>query len=132
MLLILVSSAAGEQNSDNLSVPGTDSKRRQDLLQSKLPKQAYGTNPIVPQAPSGKLTDSKYKKPIDDTVSSLKKAPHVITVVSPLSSDGASALSKDKTIGYISVTLDEGPSDLTKEEAQDDHRRGRSRRRRRA
>ena len=117
--LILVSTAAGEQNSDNLSVPGTGSKKATDLLQSKLPKQAYGTNPVVLQAPSGKLTDSKYKKPIDDTASSLKKAPHVIKVVSPLDTDGASGLSKDKTIGYLSVTLDEGPSDLTKEEAQD-------------
>ena len=73
--LILVSSAAGEQNSDNLSVPGADSERATDLLQSKLPKQAYGTNPIVLQAPSGKLTDSKYKKPIDDTASLAEEGP---------------------------------------------------------
>ncbi len=116
--LIVVSAAAGEQNSDNLSVPGSGSNKATDLLQSKLPKQAYGTNPIVLQAPSGKLTDSKYKKPIDDTASSLKKAPHVIKVVSPLDADGASGLSKDKTIGYLSVTLDEGSSDLSKEDAQ--------------
>ncbi len=38
--------------------------------------------------------------------------------VSPLSKAGKAALSKDGKIGYISVTLDEGPSDLTEEEAQ--------------
>ena len=82
--LIVVSDAAGEQNSDNLSLPGTGSKRAHGPAPSELPKQAYGTNPVVLQAPSGKLTDSKYKKPIDDTVASLKKAAHVIRVVSPL------------------------------------------------
>ena len=38
--------------------------------------------------------------------------------MSPLRQEGAAALSKDKTIGYISVTLNEGPSDLTEEDAQ--------------
>ena len=43
----------GQQNSDNLSLPGTGSTNAQDLLQAKLPKQAYGTNPVVLQAKSG-------------------------------------------------------------------------------
>ena len=64
--LALGARAAGEQNSDNLSLPGTGSTKAQDLLQSKLPKQAYGTNPIVLEAPSGKLTDSKNSKAVDD------------------------------------------------------------------
>ena len=117
-VLVVFSKAAGEQTSDNLSLPGTDSKRASDLLSSDLPSQANGTNPIVLKTSTGKLTDSKYKKPIDDTVDSLKKTDHVIRVVSPLSSEGKNALNKSKTIGYISVTLDEGPSDLTEDEAQ--------------
>ena len=67
----------------------------------------------------GTLDDSKNAKVVDSTVSSLKKAPHVIAAVSPLSKEGAAALSKDKRIGYISLRLDEGPSDLSKEEAED-------------
>ncbi len=118
LALVLVAAAAGEQNSDNLSLPGTDSKRAQDLLASDLPKQAYGTSPVVLKVSSGKLTDSKHKQAVDKTVDGLKKADHVIRVVSPLDSAGAAALNKDKTIGYISVTLDEGPSDLTKDEAE--------------
>jgi putative drug exporter of the RND superfamily len=38
--LALGARAAGEQNSDNLSLPGTGSTKAQDLLQLKLPKQA--------------------------------------------------------------------------------------------
>jgi RND superfamily putative drug exporter len=42
----------------------------------------------------------------------------VIRAVSPLSQKGTAALSKDKRIGYISATLSEGPSDLTREDAE--------------
>jgi putative drug exporter of the RND superfamily len=116
--LALGARAAGQQNSDNLSLPGTGSTNAQDLLKSKLPKQAYGTNPIVLEAAKGKLTSSANSKAVDSTVKSLKKEPGVVRAVSPLSDKGAAALSKDKTIGYISVTLSEGPSDLTKEDAE--------------
>jgi putative drug exporter of the RND superfamily len=50
-------------------------------------------------------------------VSALKKTPHVTAAVSPLSTAGAGALSKDKKIGYISVALDVGQGTLTEDEA---------------
>ena len=119
VLLALGSKAVGEQNSDNLSLPGTGSTKARDLLQDRLPKQAYGTNPVVLEAEKGKLTDSANSKAVDATVKSLKKEPGVIRAVSPLSDEGKATLSKNKQIGYISVTLDEGPADLTKEDAED-------------
>jgi RND superfamily putative drug exporter len=116
--LALGGRAAGQQNSDNLTLPGTGSTKASDLLQAKLPKEAFGTNPVVLEAKSGKLTSSKNSKAVDATVKSLKAEPGVIRAVSPLSKEGSKALSKDKRIGYISVTLSEGPADLTKEDAQ--------------
>ena len=114
----LAARAAGTQTSDNLTLPGTGSTNAQNLLKDNLPDQAYGTNPVVLEARSGKLTDSKNKKAVNDTVDSLKKNPGVVHAVSPLGKAGAASLSKDKTIGYISVTLKEGPADLTEEDAQ--------------
>jgi len=116
--LAVGANAAGSKNSDNLSLPGTGSTNAQNLLKDHLPSQAYGTNPVVLEAHSGKLTDSKNKKAVNDTVDSLKKEPSVTRAVSPLGKAGKVALSKDKKIGYISVTLKEGPADLTEEEAQ--------------
>jgi RND superfamily putative drug exporter len=117
--IALIANAAGEKTSDNLTLPGTGSTNAQNLLKDHLPSQAYGTNPVVLEAKSGKLTDSKYKKAIGDTVDSLKKVSIVQRAVSPLSKEAKEALSKDKKIGYISVTLTEGPSDLTDEDAQE-------------
>ncbi|MBA3263044.1 MAG: MMPL family transporter [Thermoleophilaceae bacterium] len=116
--IALIANAAGEKTSDNLSLPGTGSTNAQNLLKDHLPSQAYGTNPVVLEASSGKLTDSKNKKAVKATVDSLKKAPGVERAVSPLGKAGKVALSKDKKIGYISVTLKDGPSDLTDEDAE--------------
>ena len=65
------------------------------------------------------MTTGKNEQAVKATVSSLKKAPHVIDAVSPLSSEGAGALSKDKQIGYISVTINVSSSDLTEDQANE-------------
>jgi putative drug exporter of the RND superfamily len=115
--IVLISNAVGHETSNSLSLPGTGSTTAQNLLQDNLPKEANGTNPVVMEPPSGTLTSSANKKVVKATVSSLKRAPNVISVVSPLSSEGAGALSKNKRIGYISVTLSVNSGDLTTDDA---------------
>ena len=110
--------SAGSKTSDNLSLPGTGSTQSQDLLSSKLPNQAYGSNPVVVHTDKGKLTDSAPKKAIEDTVTALGKVEGVIKATDPLKGSKNPALSKDKQSAYISVFLSEGPADLTEEEAQ--------------
>jgi putative drug exporter of the RND superfamily len=116
--LVAFSHTLGDKTSDNLNLPGTGSTQATDRLQEKLPDQAYGSNPLVMKTETGKLTDSKNKTAVDETVKALEKTPHVIKVVNPLSSEGSAFLSKGKTEGYIPVTLDVGQGDLTKAEAQ--------------
>ena len=113
----LIANVVGKQTSNNLTLPGTGSTQAQDLLSDNLPNQANGTNPVVMKAPHGTLDAGANAKAVNATVSSLRKAPGVIKAVSPLSSQGSDALSKDKEIGYISLTLDQSPSDLTEDEA---------------
>src|SRR4051812_36679323 len=115
--VVLISNAVGHQTSNSLSLPGTGSTTAQNLLQDNLPKEANGTNPVVMEPPSGTLTSSANQKVVKATVSSLKRAPNVISAVSPLSSEGAGALSKNKRIGYIAVTLSVNSGDLTTDDA---------------
>jgi putative drug exporter of the RND superfamily len=115
--LIVAANQAGSETTNNLSLPGTNSQHASDTLSSGLPSQANGTNPLVLATDKGKLTDSKHKSAVDSTVKRLKNTPHVQAAVSPLSTEGASALSKDKKIGYISVSLDVGAADLEDDEA---------------
>jgi putative drug exporter of the RND superfamily len=116
--LVIAAGQAGSNTTNNVTLPGAGSQSATDLLSERFPTQAYGTNPIVVATDSGKLTDQKYSKAIGSSVKALKNTPHVTAAVSPLSNAGASALSKNKQIGYISVALDVGQGSITDDEAQ--------------
>src|SRR5450755_4599735 len=103
--LVGVSHQLGDNTNDNLSLPQTNSQRATDLLGKSFPTQANGTSPIILHARSGSLTDSKYSSAVNTAASDLAKAPHVASVVNPLTSQGASALSKDKSTGYLTVEI---------------------------
>src|SRR5256885_12703337 len=119
-LLVVFATHVGSETADNLTLPGSDSQNATDLLTKRFPVQANGTNPVVLKTPGGaKLTDKKYSDAVDATVKSLRKEPTVASAISPLSQAGKTFLSKDKQIGYISVTLKAGPSQLTVDEAND-------------
>jgi RND superfamily putative drug exporter len=109
--------SVGPDLNDNLTLPGTDSQAATDLLSERFPSQANGTNPVVLTAPRGeKLSDAKYKKPIDDTVAAFKADPDVRAATSPLSAKAD--LAKDGRTGYIALNLSASPSDLTTDDAQ--------------
>ena len=116
--LHLWAAALGQQWNDNLTLPGTGSTRATDLLQQKLPQQAYGSIPLTLVDHGGTLGDPASTSAIDATVKNLKAVPHVTRVVSPLDQGASALLSTDRRAGYISVTLDIGSSDTSTAEAQ--------------
>ena len=116
--LVAVSHSLGDNTNDNLSLPGTDSQRATDVLGRSFPDQSNGSSPIVIHASSGKLTEPKNKEAVNAAAAGVAKEPHVASVVNPLTSQGASALSKDQTTGYLSVTLAVSPGSLSEEEVQ--------------
>ena len=107
--LALIARGVGDKTSDDLSLPGTESTAAQDVLRSRLPHQAYGTNPLALKAGSGKLTDSRNKQAIDETVSNLRAKKGVTSAINPLGAEGKAFLSSDGTIAYIPVTLSISP-----------------------
>lgn len=118
VVLVSVSHSLGDDTNDNLSLPGTDSQRATDTLTHSFPDQANGTSPIVLHASTGKLTDAKYASAVNQAAANVAKAANVASVVNPLTPQGASALSKDKATGYLSVTLAVPPGELSVDEAQ--------------
>ena len=72
---------------------------------------------MVLRAPSGaKLTDSKYKQPIDDTVAAFKKDPDVRDATSPLASQNLAAQGRADRLHRADLRA--SPSDLTTDDAQ--------------
>ena len=118
IVLVVVSHRLGDNTNDNLSLPGTDSQLATNALQRSFPAQANGTSPIVLHARTGKLTDPNDAKAVEQATLSVSKNKDVAVAVSPLTPQGASALSKDQATGYISVTLAVPPGSLSKSDAQ--------------
>ena len=117
-VLAVFARSLGPNVSDNLTLPGTDSNAATNLLEQRFPSQANGINPVVLRAPHGeKITASKFKTPIDDTVKALKADPDVRSATSPLSSDGKAYLAKQSGIGYIALNLKPSPSELSLDDA---------------
>ena len=116
--LAVAGRAAGDNTSDNLTLPGTGSTKATDVLDARLPKQANGSNPLVLVSSHGKLTDSKNSQAVDDTVKRLRNDPNVTKAANPLTQGGGALVSKDKTIAYVPVMLSVDSSDITKDEAQ--------------
>jgi RND superfamily putative drug exporter len=113
VVLVAVSHGLGDNTNDNLSLPGTNSQRATDTLAKSFPAQANGTSPIVLHASSGKLTDSQYASAVNAAAAGVAGEPHVASVVNPLTTQGASALSKDQSTGYLSVATSVSPGSLT-------------------
>jgi RND superfamily putative drug exporter len=117
---VAVDHSIGDNLSDDLTLPGTDSQAATDVLNDKFPSRANGTVPIVFVAPDGgKVTDSKYKDAITGVYQDYTKDPDVASAVSPFSDAGAAQVSKDASTAYISLTLKDSASDLSIAEAQD-------------
>jgi RND superfamily putative drug exporter len=116
--LVAVSHRLGDNTNDNLSLPGTDSQAATDALAKSFPDQANGTSPIVLHAKTGKLTDTRNAEAVNKSAAAVAKEPNVASVVNPLTAQGATALSKDKTTGYLSVTLSVSPGSLSVEDVE--------------
>ena len=117
--VIIGAKSVGQETYDDLRLPGTDSQNATNLLSDKFPKQANGSVPIAFRAPEGhKLSDLKYKKPIQRVVKAYSKDPAITKVTGPFSEQGASQLNKKKTIGYISLNLEDSASELNAQKAQ--------------
>ena len=122
ILVILGATMAkfGAETSNDLTLPGTGSQEVKDLLEERFPPQQNGTNPIVFNVTTGKLTDEANKQAIDESIKALAKAEHVYSVTNPISSDGQTAglLSKDGRTAFAPVLLDIGSGELNEEIAQ--------------
>ena len=117
--VVIVAKTVGQETNDDLDLPGTDSQAATNLLSDKFPDQANGSIPIALRAPEDKkLSNLKYKKPIQAVTKAYSKDPAITKTTGPFSDQGTGQLNKKKTIGYISLNLKDSPSELNAEEAQ--------------
>jgi putative drug exporter of the RND superfamily len=120
IVLVVIGQASGSKTSENLTLPGTGSTQATELLEENLPEQAYGSNPLVLEAPAGsKLSEPKYAKAVEETAKNLEALPDVNSAKSPLAPESQTLSQKDPNIGYIPVVLGIGPGEIAEEQSQE-------------
>ena len=118
--LVAIGQASGSKTSENLTLPGTGSTLATELLEENLPEQAYGSNPLVLEAPAGKkLSEPQYAKAVEETSKNLEKLPDVNSAMSPLAPGAKTLSQKDPNIGYIPVVLGVGPGEIAEDQSQE-------------
>ncbi len=98
-----VDRAVGNAYSDNFNLPGTESTKALDLLQTAFPNQAGEADTIVWHVQSGKVTDSAVQQPITAMLDKVAHSPSVRGVTSPYSPTGAAQISRDGQTAYATV-----------------------------
>jgi len=111
--IFAVSNAVGKKTASSFTLPGTNSQRAVDLLQSRFPTQAGDADQIVFHAKTGKLTDGAERAAVAATVARVAGLSHVTGVISPYAA-GQHAISPDGTIGFATVNFDERANALPK------------------
>ncbi|HWG25074.1 MMPL family transporter [Actinospica sp.] len=117
-LLVLAGVGLGAANAhgttnDAFTIPGTQSQRAIDLLQSQFPQvSAAGANArVVFEAPAGQtLTSGAHKAEVENLVAELGRAPQVANVADPYRN---AAVSGSGTIAFAQVTYTVGQADVT-------------------
>src|SRR5436309_2126139 len=113
-----VSSTVGTKYASDFSSGNTESQRATDLLKRDFPTQAGDTDQIVFKATDGKVTDPAVRSGIEPMLAKVAHLPHVTSVVSPYSKDGARQISSNGQIAFAAVNFDQRGFDVSKADAQ--------------
>jgi RND superfamily putative drug exporter len=109
-----LSSAIGSNYSNSFSLKGTESQRAVDLLKRNFPAQSGDSDQIVFHALSGSVTAPAVQAQVAPVLAQIARLPHVSGVVSPYSSAGARAISRDGQIAFATVNFDQRANVLPK------------------
>jgi RND superfamily putative drug exporter len=102
--------AFGGHYVNDYTVSGSDSAAGLDRLNADYPQQGGYGGQLVFHARSG--TVAQHQSEVSQATANVSKLPHVIKAVSPFSSSGSAAVSKDGTIAYSSVAWSVNPDSL--------------------
>ncbi|MFI5841519.1 MMPL family transporter [Catenuloplanes sp. NPDC051500] len=93
----------GRPVDEDATLPGSSGQHGRDVLEAHFPASDNAVGQVIFSAGGTPLDDAI----IGDLATRLASAPHVSEVGTPV-------LSPDRTTGYLDVTLDVGPQDVTK------------------
>jgi RND superfamily putative drug exporter len=111
--------SVGSAYSNSFNLPHTESTDAISLLQASAPKDSGDSEQVVFATSGGqKVTDPNVEAQVGTLIKKLEALPHVAPIASPFSTAGGHNISADKTVGFMTVTLDQQFPQLTQSEGQ--------------
>src|SRR2546421_5039234 len=98
---LALAAGAGGGYVNNFTLPGTESQRALDLLNSRFPQQSGDSSQIVFAVRDGRLTDPQRRAQIGRTLDRIRRLPHVAAVQSPYA--GTRAVSRDGQVAFATL-----------------------------
>jgi RND superfamily putative drug exporter len=111
--------SVGTAYSNSFNLPNTESTDAIKLLQQSAPKDSGDTEQVVFATSGGdKVTDPSIEAQVGKLIKKLEALPHVAPIPSPYSTTTGNNISADKTVAFMTVTLNQQFSQLTQSEGQ--------------
>jgi RND superfamily putative drug exporter len=107
--------SAGTDYANVFSLPDTDSKRANDLLQEAFPERAGDTDTVVWRVDEGSVRDADVRSRIEPALAEIGRMEGVGEVAGPYDERGAAQISRDGRIAYAQVTFREEANAVPKE-----------------
>jgi putative drug exporter of the RND superfamily len=108
----VVGSSVGSVYSQGFSLPGTESQRATDLLQTRFPTKAGDSGQIV-FATSAGVRSSTVEARMNNVFAAVARVPGVTGVESPYGALGARQVSKDGAVAYATVDFAKRENQIT-------------------
>jgi RND superfamily putative drug exporter len=119
ILSLVMLKSVGSAYSNSFTLPNTESTNAIKLLQESAPKDSGDSEQVVFATSGGqKVTDPSVEAHVGTLIKKLEALPHVAPIVSPYSSGGGHDISTDKTVAFMTVTLNQQFNQLTQSEGQ--------------
>ncbi len=102
----VLAGAVGRRYATNFSLPGTEAQRVTDLLQNDFKSQSGDTDTIVFHYANGTVDAPHVRATIKPLLAKVKDMPHVVSVISPYSAQGAVEVSHDRRTAFATINYD--------------------------
>ena len=118
IIIVAIFGAAGTVGGtlvDQFSLPGSDSQKAVDLLDSRFPARSGDAAQMVFAVPAGSsVSEGRAKAAIQDAVAEAKKVPGVVGASDPFA-PGSTQVSKNDRVAYSDVQFSETAVDVPKD-----------------
>jgi RND superfamily putative drug exporter len=102
----VVAGVVGRHYANDFSLPNTQSQHVTNLLQKEFPSRSGDTDQIVFHSSRGSVSSPAVRAAIIPLLRQVSGMPHVVSVLSPYSSQGAQEISRDGRTAFATINYD--------------------------